>query len=104
MLVNRVDARKMGMKSKWLSKNVLYIYCGRGGPLGNKYRMHHESERERCCLNCWQDPSWCAEAQRLVEWVVAQNGRCKCVLLGCFCTDNKMCHTDKLRQMLEQLP
>lgn len=80
------------------------VYVGRGSPLGNKFVMANESDREYVCdaYEVWLqdrialgDPVVVNELSRLSK--LATEGD---LILGCFCSP-KRCHAESIKRVLD---
>ena len=86
-------------------KEPNHIYCGRGSPLGNPFRMRHESERAEVCakhrkwfikqVNEVKPPAMMQELNRIIKLAAITD-----INLGCFCAP-KQCHCDIIKEYIE---
>jgi hypothetical protein len=80
------------------------IYCGRGSPLGNPYRMNSEAQRDQVCE---QYETYFKENVKVPGplrdeviriYRLAQN---QDIALECFCAP-KRCHCDTIKAFIEE--
>jgi len=84
-----------------IHKSLFDMYCGRGTPLGNPYRMSKESDRDTVCGK--YEEYFYQQIQKNNQRVLdmlsqiedLQKGQTVDVRLGCFCKP-KRCHCDTI--------
>lgn len=81
------------------------IYCGRGSPLGNPFRMSTEADRDEVCekYEHYFNEKVMAEGpfRNAVIDIYHRAKRGEHVKLECFCAP-KRCHCDIIKRFIEQ--
>lgn len=82
-----------------------HIYCGRGSPLGNPFRMYSEIQRDEVCdkfddyfyneVVVVENPVILSELTRIYNIAKVTD-----VKLGCFCAP-KRCHCNTIKRYLD---